>query len=183
MYILKNVSNNTLDILGKFINPNEEIQVINIKPYKKLISSGFLTIIHDNTDNQPLIVLEKHKYKLKANNYSINHKIINDINNKFPVKQQMQVDINQHITNELKEQINQDIDYKIDNKINQILQDKMNMQASNLNDIIDTKIKQQISIESDKQTKYTELEQLKIDNQNILQSLFHFYIDRRSEKY
>jgi len=177
MYKLKNVSNNTLDILGKFIKPGEEIRSISLNPYKKLISSGFLNIIEDN-DIQ-LVTLPKNKYTVKKSNHSINHQIINNINTKFPIQEKNKEsdNINQIIFDKLdniKMQISQDIDSKMDQYFN-----SERIYSSDLNEIISNSIKEQI-INAQEQSKIEneKIEKSKIDNKDILTSLFHFYIDR-----
>ena len=167
MYKLKNISNNTLDILGKFIKPGEEIRSMNLNPYKKLISSGFLTILEDNDIS--LVTLPKNKYSIKKNNHHINHQIINNINAKFPIKEKKEEEssnINQILSDKL-DKINTDINLKID----QIIKDEK-IYSSDLNNIIENKIKEHVQFEKEK------IEKSKIDNKDILTSLFHFYIDR-----
>lgn len=171
MYKLKNISNNTLDILGKFIKPGEEIRSMNLNPYKKLISSGFLTILEDN--DVSLITLPKNKYNVKRNSHYINQQIISNINSKFPLREKREEssNIDQIISDKL-DKINTDINSKID----QILKDEK-IYSSELNNIIENKVKEQVE-----KTNIFKIEQSKIDNKDILESLFHFYIDRDISK-
>ena len=180
-YLLKNKSNNTLDIMGKFIYPGDEINVNNINPYKRLISAGFLKIIKE--DNNQLVTLPKNKYSNQINNYNINKKIIGDITNKYPLK----TDIikNDAIKNDLLEDdYIKDDNTNIDeqkNNIEQFLINKLDLIQEQINENINNKIDKILKEEliSNKQlVNENIIIQNKIDNQEILNSLFHFYIDR-----
>lgn len=168
MYKLKNVSNNTLDILGKFIKPGEEIRSMNLNPYKKLISSGFLTILEDNDIS--LVTLPKNKYNIKKNSHYINQQIISNINTKFPIKEKEPSNIDKILSDKL-DNIKTQISIDINSKIDQILKNEK-IYSSELDNIIENKIKEQTKIEKE------QIKKSKIDNKDILTSLFHFYIDR-----
>ena len=164
MYTLKNKSNNILDILGRKIYPNEEIQVKNLNPYKKLIQTGFLKVIKDTTTQELIILPKQNVTRQVINNINTNHKILNKINNSFPLSPMIEDEEEKVITvNE--EKI--DIDEKID--INEKIEEKFN-------ELKETLLKQNKELIDKLIIKES------IDKNEILNSLFHFYIDKELTK-
>lgn len=169
MYILKNKSNNILDILGRKIHPSEEIQVKNLNPYKKLIQTGFLKVIKDTTTQELIILPKQNVTRQVINNINTNHKILNKINNLFPLSSIIEEDINVNdeekiITvkeekTDIDEKIN--IDKKIDKKFNELKETLLKQNKELIDKLI---IKESI------------------DKNEILNSLFHFYIDKELTK-
>ena len=158
MYILKNKSNNILDILGRKIHPSEEIQVKNLNPYKKLIQTGFLKVIKDTTTQELIILPKQNVTRQVINNINTNHKILNKINNSFPLSPMIEDEEEKVITvNEEKIDINE----KIEEKFNELKETLLKQNKELIDKLI---IKESI------------------DKNEILNSLFHFYIDKELTK-
>ena len=163
MYTLKNKSNNILDILGRKIHPSEEIQVKNLNPYKKLIQTGFLKVIKDTTTQELIILPKQNVTRQVINNINTNHKILNKINSLFPLSPMIEdeekiITVNEEKT-DIDEKIN--IDEKIEEKFNELKETLLKQNKELIDKLI---IKESI------------------DKNEILNSLFHFYIDKELTK-
>ena len=77
MYRIKNLSDNTLKIMGKIIFPGEEFSTYNIQPYQNSIHKGTLQIIANANNNSTKIIPNKREINKNINNY-INQFIINN---------------------------------------------------------------------------------------------------------
>ena len=121
-YKIKNISRDRINILGRIIQPKQEILTFNIDPYRKMINEGFFTV---ETDDIELEIRQKPD-------------IINQNN---IVK-----------TNELNN------DYSYNNLNNEV--DNTNNKNNN------------------NELNFIKIATSNIDKKELLQSLFHFYIDR-----
>lgn len=195
MYVLKNKSNNILDIMGKKIHPSEELHVRNINPYRNLIKTGFLQIIEE--DAIQLVTLPKKQFidKQIINNINSNRKIQQSIQNNFPPSKDKVVTTQEVVIIE-EEPKNETISQEL---INDLVEQKLvtvaNSQEEKLNSLINEKIdslQQQINNHVQLTTKQNEIlhddlnqikENLQSSNKKaqseILSSLFHFYIDKK----
>lgn len=169
MYTLKNKSNNILDILGRKIHPSEEIQVKNLNPYKKLIQTGFLKVIKDTTTQELIILPKQNVTRQVINNINTNHKILNKINNLFPLSPMIE-DEEKIITVNEEKNVNEE-KTDIDEKIN--IEEKI---EEKFNELKETLLKQNKELIDKLIIKES------IDKNEILNSLFHFYIDKELTK-
>lgn len=171
MYILKNKSNNILDILGRKIHPSEEIQVKNLNPYKKLIQTGFLKVIKDTTTQELIILPKQNVTRQVINNINTNHKILNKINNSFPLSPMIEEDEEEKIITVNEEKNVNEEKTDIDEKIN--IEEKI---EEKFNELKETLLKQNKELIDKLIIKES------IDKNEILNSLFHFYIDKELTK-
>ena len=86
-YIVKNISRDRINILGRIIQPKQEILTFNINPYRKMINEGFLTAEAENVElevrDKPVIQANEINTQDDAkelNNSSDNSKELNFIN-------------------------------------------------------------------------------------------------------
>ena len=49
-YKIKNISRDRINILGRIIQPKQEILTFNIDPYRKMINEGFFTVETDDIE-------------------------------------------------------------------------------------------------------------------------------------
>ena len=126
-YKIKNISRDRINILGRIIQPKQEILTFNIDPYRKMINEGFFTV---ETDDIELEIRQKP-----------------DIINQNDIVK----------TNELNN------DYSFDNN-----------NYNNLNNEVDNTNNKN----NNNELNFIKIATSNIDKKELLQSLFHFYIDR-----
>lgn len=196
MYTLKNKSNSILDVMGKKIHPSEELQVTNLNPYKRLIQTGFLKVI--NTEQVKLQVLPKRFDRQTISNINSNHKVQQLISKNFPVKvlqEESKPDANDEINNDgIDNNETDDTETNESNKSN-VNDEKLNSIMNDLtlrDERINNKIEQlqqsfinqlQMVTEQNDKIKKEIIQITKqainpINQQEIISSLFRFYMDK-----